>query len=341
MKVSSTTVCRLPAFICLLIFPVLWAAPLRAQHHDMRGMHMAMPVNSIATLAVKDDVDKQVLTAKLGPLNLPANTSHMRTAQPRAQFLKIPFDGWIIAYHPRLVDDKGNVIPGRLLHHVAFYNTARPDFICPNKQEHIFGAGGEMNDWPATPGFGYRVRPGDRIRITSMFHNPTAVSYPAAYLEVRMDYRKTGTPLKSVYPTWLDVKTCGDSSYDLKPGRNVTTGDVTLNYPGILLGVGGHMHDYGRELVLTNLTRQQTVATLDSKLDASGHMLSMPIVLFMKEGGYKVAPGDRMQVTATYLNPTGHLLREGAMGIVVGYFLPANEQQFEKLHRSTAAPMKN
>jgi hypothetical protein len=40
-----------------------------------------------------------------------------------------------------------------------------------------------------------------------------------------------------------------------------------------------------------------------------------------------------MQVTATYNNPTGHLLRQGAMGIVVGYFLPANEQQFAGLHR--------
>lgn len=328
---------RLPACICVVILCALCAAPLRGQHHDMQGMRMAMPVSSTATLAVKNDAAEQVLTVKLGPLNLPANTSHMRTAQPLPQFLKIPFDGWIIAYHPSLVDAKANVIPGRLLHHVAFYNTARPDFVCPNKQEHIFGAGGEMNDWPATPGFGYRVRPGDRIRITSMFHNPTAVSYPAAYLEVRMDYRKTGSagaPLKSVYPTWLDVKSCGDSSYDLKPGRNVTTGDVSLNYPGILLGVGGHMHDYGRELVLTNLSRKQTVATLDSKLDASGHMLSMPIVLFMKEGGYKVAKGDRMEVTATYLNPTGRPLREGAMGIVVGYFLPADEQQFARLHHS-------
>ncbi|HKW24615.1 MAG TPA: hypothetical protein VJN48_02450 [Terriglobales bacterium] len=326
--------------LCLFVCVV----PLLAQHHDMQGMHMAMPVNSAATVAVENDAASQVLTVKLGPLNLPANTSHMRTAQPQPQFLKIPFDGWIIAYHPRLIGNKGNVIPSRLLHHVAFYNTARPDFICPNKQEHIFGAGGEMNDWPATPGFGYRVRPGDRIRITSMFHNPTAVSYPAAYLEVRMDYRKmgsAGTSLKSVYPTWLDVKSCGDSSYDLKTGRNVTTGDVTLNYPGILLGVGGHMHDYGHELVLTNLTRKQTVATLESKLDGSGHMLSMPILLFMKEGGYKVAKGDRMQVTATYLNPTGHVLREGAMGIVVGYFLPADEQEFEKLHRSSVEAMKN
>ncbi len=329
MKGSAVLSRWLP--VCLLVS--LCATPLVAQRQEMPGM--AMPMNSTAAIAVQDDPAAQVLTVKLGPLNLPAHTDHMHTAQPRPLFLKIPFDGWIIAYHPRLADRSGNPLPGRLLHHVAFYNTARPDFVCPNKQEHIFGAGGEMNDWPATPGFGYRVHPGDRIRITSMFHNPTAVSYPAAYLEVRIDYRKTGsagTPLKSVYPTWLDVKSCGDSSYNLKPGRNVTTGDVTLNYPGILLGVGGHMHDYGRELVLTNLTRNKTVATLPAKLDSGGHIVSMPIVMFMKEGGYRVAKGDRMQITATYDNPTGRLLRDGAMGIVVGYFLPADGQQFDRLH---------
>ncbi len=317
--------------VCLLVS--LCATPLVAQHREMPGM--AMPMNSTATVAVLDDPAAQVLTVKLGPVNLPAHTDHMHAAQPRPLFLKIPFDGWIIAYHPRFADRSGNPLPGRLLHHVAFYNTARPDFVCPNKQEHIFGAGGEMNDWPATPGFGYRVQAGDRIRITSMFHNPTAVSYPAAYLEVRMDYRKTGsagTPVKSVYPTWLDVKSCGDSSYDLKPGRNVTTGDVTINYPGILLGVGGHMHDYGHELVLTNLTRRQTVATLPAKLDSGGHIVSVPIAMFMKEGGYRVARGDRMQISATYDNPTGRLLRDGAMGIVVGYFLPAHGQQFDQLH---------
>src|SRR5579872_1197570 len=237
--------------LCLCI--AICAAPLLAQHHDMQGM--TMPKSATARLDVHDDPAAQALTVKLGPLNLPAHTGHMQAAQPPTRFLKIPFDGWVVAYHPRLIDGDGNTIPGHLLHHVAFYNASRPDFVCPNKQEHIFGAGGEMNDWPTTPGFGYRVRPGDRIRVAAMFHNPTVTSYPAAYLEVRMEYRKlgsAGTPLKSVYPTWLDVKSCRDSSYDLKPGRNVTTGVVTMNYPGILLGVGGHMHDYGRGLLLEN-----------------------------------------------------------------------------------------
>src|SRR5438105_6491890 len=161
-----------------------------AQHEHMAMHHAAAPVR----LEVKDNTAAGTLTVRLGPLNLPAHASHVDVAQPSPQFLTIHFDGWLIAYHPRLTDQAGAAIPGRLLHHVAFYNTSRADFLCPNKQEHIFGAGGEMNDWPATPGFGYRVRPGDRIRVTSMFHNPTATSYPAAYLEVRMEYRTAGSP---------------------------------------------------------------------------------------------------------------------------------------------------
>jgi hypothetical protein len=265
----------------------------------------------------------------------------MHAAQPRTQFLTMPFDGWIRAYHPRLVDGRGKTLPGRLLHHVAFYNTARPDFVCLNKQEHIFGAGGEMNDWPTTPGFGYGVRRGDRIRITSMFHNPTANGYPQLYLEVRMEYTRedsAATPLRSVYPTWLDVNSCRDSSYDLKPGQDVRQGDVTINYSGVLLGVGGHMHDYGRGLVLEDVTQKATVATLPARLDGHGHMVSMPIVLFMDRGGYRVAKGDRMKITARYDNPTRQTLRDGAMGIVVGYFLPADEQELSRLHRPSVTP---
>src|SRR5690349_4379325 len=87
------------------LFAAACASPLLAQHHDMQGM--TMPVSSTATVAVADNPAAQLLTIKLGPLNLPAHTGHMQAAQPRPQFLEIPFDGWIIAYHPRLVDASG------------------------------------------------------------------------------------------------------------------------------------------------------------------------------------------------------------------------------------------
>ncbi len=315
-----------------LVIATLMTLPALAQH-DHESMHHATAAG--VKMDVRNDEAAQMLTMKLGPLNLPAHSDHMSVAQAPAQVLTIPFDGWITAYHPRLVDDAGQTLPSRMLHHVAFWNTGRSDFLCPNKLEHIFGAGGEMNDWPAQPGLGYRVHAGDRIRVTTMFHNPTEQNYPRTYLEVRIEYQPSSkTQLRSVYPAWFDVQRCGDSGYDLTPGENVTSGDFTLNYTGVLIGVGGHMHDFGRWLDLTDVSRKEEIAKLEAKRDAQGRIIGMPIVTFIERGGFPLQKGDDVKVTANYDNPTGKALPEGAMGIVVGYFIPQNDAEMEKLKRA-------
>ena len=125
----------------------------------------------------------------------------------------------------------------------------------------------------ATPGFGYRVHQGDRVLIATMFHNETETSYPDTHLEVQIQYQPLvagDAGLKNVYPTWFDVKNCGRSGYDLTPGENVTTGRFSLGYSGALIGVGGHLHDYGRQLRLVDTARKQDIAKLDAKLDPRG-----------------------------------------------------------------------
>ena len=317
----------------LVVLLLAWTTFAWAQHnhHAMA----AMKTSSEAHLDVQDDAAAQVLTLRVGPLNLPANSDHMAVAQAPTVFLEVPFDGWITAYHPRLLDGAGHPEPSRLLHHVAFYNTVRPDILCPNKQEHIFGAGGEMNDWPALAGVGYRVHKGDRIRISTMFHNPTDTSYPQTWLEMKLDYHSAakGQPLKSVYPAWFDAGECGDSAYDLGPGRTLKIGQFKLGFSGLLLGVGGHMHDYGRQLGLFNVTRGEDVAALKAQLDAAGRIQSMPIVRFTDRGGYRLSKGDVLRVSAIYDSPLGKTIPEGAMGIVVGYFLPENDAEVAALRK--------
>jgi hypothetical protein len=316
---------------CVVVLLLACVASALAQH-EHRAM-AAMQTSSAARLEVHDDAAVQTLTVRVGPLNLPASSDHTAVAQAPTVFLDIPFSGWITAYHPRLVDGAGQPEPGRLLHHVAFYNTARPDFLCPDKQEHIFGAGGEMNDWPALPGFGYRVHKGDRIRISTMFHNPTETSYPRIWLEVKLDYRTASQsePLKNVYPAWFDVEECGDSAYNLGPGRTLKMGQFKLGFSGRLLAVGGHMHDYARQLDLFNLTRGEDLTALKAQLDSAGRIQSMPIVRFTDRGGYKLEKGDLLRVSAIYDNPLGKSIPEGAMGIVVGYFLPDNDAEVARL----------
>jgi hypothetical protein len=304
------------------------AKPPKRQDGSEGGPHAGNHKSKPGQMQVTEQLDRQVFVLRVGVLELPANSDHMAVTQLADTVWPVPRDGWIIAYHPRLVDARGQPVPGRLLHHVAFWNASRSDFLCPNKEEHIFGAGGEMNDWPALPGFGYRVRKGDGIRVNTMFHNPTATDYRQVWLEVTMEFRTAATAqLQSVYPTWFDAQQCGNSGYDLAAGRSATTGSFVLKHSGILLGVGGHMHDYGEKLELVNTTQQHPVAVLPAQLDAAGRIVSMPIVTFLERGGYPLKAGDKLSVTATYRNPSGTVLPAGAMGIVVGYFLPAEDAQ--------------
>jgi hypothetical protein len=95
----------------------------------------------------------------------------------------------------------------------------------------------------------------------------------------------------------------------------------------------GHLHDYGRQVVLQDATRKETVATLDALVDAQGRLQTVPVKLFLQEGGYKFAENDVLKISASYDNPTGKLLRDGAMGIAVGYFVPVDDKAMSALRR--------
>jgi hypothetical protein len=317
-------------------------APHNMQHMHQGGfmqggMHHAAAKGVV--LDAKVDAAAHTVTLRVGPMNLPAHTSHMKMPQPPDLVWEVPVEGWLLAYHPKLVDASGNAVPGTVLHHTAFWNENRADFLCPNKEEHIFGAGSEMTDWAEVPGYGYRVQKGDKIRIETMMHNPTATSYEKAYLEVVIPFQEAGgdtsgaAARKNVYPAWMDVTSCGDSGYDLPAGRSEKAGTVTVKYDGVLLGVGGHLHDYGKQIVLEDVSRKETVATLDAKADAEGHLESVPVKLFVEEGGYKFARGDVLKISATYDNSSGKMLRDGAMGIAVGYFAAADDAKMAGLQR--------
>jgi hypothetical protein len=318
-------------------------APHEMEHMKHGGFMQGSMHHAVAKGVKLDpnfDMATHTITLRIGPMNLPAHTSHMKMPQPPDLVWEAPLDGWLLAYHPKLVDASGNVVPGTVLHHVAFWNENRADFLCPNKEEHIFGAGSEMTDWAEIPGYGYRVQKGDKIRIETMMYNPTATPYDKAYLDVVIPFQETSadasaTERTNVYPAWMDVGSCGDSSYDVPAGKSEKTGSVTVKYDGVLLGVGGHMHDYGKQIVLQDVSRKETVATLDAKSDAQGHLESVPVKLFVQEGGYKFAKGDILKISATYENPTGKLLRDGAMGIAVGYFAANDDAKMTALRRNS------
>ncbi len=141
--------------LSLIVSPA--AVTARAQQ-----AHLSSHQGARVKLEVHDDLAARALMVRVGPIDLPARSNHTRLPD---LFLPSPFDGWLSAYHPKLIDDRGRTLPGELLHHVAFFSTARRDFICENGEESIFIAGREMTNWPTLPGMGYPIDKGYRIRI--------------------------------------------------------------------------------------------------------------------------------------------------------------------------------
>jgi hypothetical protein len=338
-----------PLFCAVLLAAVPPTAFPQQQSHMRRateqsggfmqgGMHHQIATGVV--LGQKINTAAHTITLRVGPMTLAANTTHMKMPQPRDLTWTIPLTGWLLSYHPRLVDASGNSVPGTVLHHVAFWNENRSDFLCPNKEEHIFGAGGELTDWASIPGFGYRVQKNDHIRVETMIHNPTPNAYDDAFLEIEIRYLDDASPapVKNFYPAWMDVAACGNSSYDLPAGPSEKSGSIPVKFDGVLLGVGGHMHDYAKQIVLENVSRKETIATLEAKTDDKGHLQYMPVVTFFGVGGQKISAGDQLKVTASYDNPIGRLLRQGAMGIVVGYFVPADDRSFAAFRHAAKAP---
>src|SRR5205807_9406882 len=85
-------------------------------------------------------------------------------------------------------------------------------------------------------------------------------------------------------------------------------------------------------------TTSTSIATRQAQTDHKGLLLSMPVVTFYSTGGEPLAAGDQLKITANYDNPTGKRLRAGAMGIVVGYFVPANDAALAPLRHAAKSP---
>jgi hypothetical protein len=278
-------------------------------------------------LTISDDLAAHVLTLRLGPLSLAARTEKSVMHQAPELFWKIPLDGWLISFAPRIVDETGRALPNSMIQHVALRHTGRSDFLCPSKEEQIYAAGDGMIEWPALRGYGYEVKRGDRIRINSALQNSSATAYPRAYLEINVGYElqtrgAAAQALQSIFPAWLDVQQCDDSVYELNPGLNLRSGQFQFLQAGTLLGLRGYLRDFGRRIEVANQAHDQPIARLEPRLDTQGHILSMPPVDFQAKGGYKIARGERFRVTVLYQNTTGRILPDAALGVAVGYFLP-------------------
>jgi hypothetical protein len=271
----------------------------------------------------------------IGPVSMPANGGHGDIAQPAPLALKLPVDGWLHGIAFELVDDEGEQLPRKMLHHL--------NLIVPDHRElfsqimlRIGAAGPETRPYRLPWFLGYRVRPGDSLLVTAMLHNPTPEEHQGVRLRVRLELSPATSwfrPL-AIRPLYLDVMPpAGGHAFDLPPGRSVKSWEGRPAVAARLLAAGSHLHQYGTALRLEDVSSGKLLWEAHPKLNDKGEVVGMPIRYFLPFG-VALSPDRTYRLTAEYDNPTGQVLEGGGMGALGGVVLPASGSEWPTVVRS-------
>jgi hypothetical protein len=241
-----------------------------------------------------------------------------------------PIDGWLQGFQVRVTDGQGRELPRHVLHHMIGVNFDRRQLAYPIP-ERFFGIGTETADVALPSSLGVPMAEGQQLALYASWHNDTGHDLGPVYVRVAMDYtsREGGADVTDVLPAYFDTDYVvgGDNTWDVPPGRSERAWDFTVPVSGGLLGVTGHLHDFGHHVRLEDAETGEVLVRLDGQRDEEGRLLAVETRFFRKWLGLRSDPlrllaGHRYRVVGVYDNPGDETIADGAMAHIVGVFSP-------------------
>ena len=270
-------------------------------------------------------------TVRYGPFTIPAGTA----TDPGMIHNKLNFgvtrpcvDCHITGFNPDLVytdGTKATMDTGPMLHHAVLASQWRRDATCGNSWlglagERFFASGNERTAISFPAGYGYRVRWYDswNLLVDLMNHSTTSKT---VYVQLKVTYRPSWESVKPLRPVWLDIDQCGDSEYSIPAGYSDTHWNWTVNVPGRVVAMLGHVHGHGIAVEATNESMGgasicRSVATLDP-MDVHS-VLSMSTCT-----GDPLATLRTGQVVRLHSEYQSSHPADDVMGIMLGYIQPS------------------
>ena len=278
----------------------------------------------VASLTIATDTAKREVVLTLGPLHLPARATHHDVAQVPLQTAPMPFEGWLHGFRVEMVTSEGGPVASDVIHHINLIDLDRRALLAPIVNR-VVAIGRETKPAALPRAFGYPVAKGQRLGIFTGFHNPTDTDYHEAFMRLVLTYSPaSASPApRSVYSLWFDAKLEPgmQTDFDLPPGEFSKYQDFETPIAGSVLGLGGHLHDYGVRLTLEDRTTGALLYDVTPVADSGGRVLSVPAKLYLQDP-VRLEPGHVYRITAYYHNPTGETIAGGGMGTIGGVFVP-------------------
>lgn len=260
----------------------------------------------------------------VGGLTIAPATPYDHHPSESYHIINWPTTGWVTGYEIELLDSTGAVLPRNMLHHAGIANVDRRQIAYP-MAERMFAAAHETRPVRLPDGFGVHIAEHQRLVLYYALVNPGKDSIAGATLRVRLRWASARAGLTTVLPFYASAKddTRESISFDIPPGRSETSAEFSLPSGGWLRALGGHLHDHGVELRLEDAETHKVLARLASRRTADGRLRAMARTMFpFKRNGLRLDANRRYRVVAVYDNPTGAVIRGGAMGFLAGAFTP-------------------
>ena len=295
------------------------------------------------TVTITVDSSRHELVLTAGPFDLPnmppmderAMMDRTMSHDTPIRHFRWPLEAWLRGFALELKDGQGNPVPRSVVHHMIMVNFSRRMLLYP-APERLFGAGTETGDVKVPKTIGVPMTPGMDLGLYVGWHNETGKDLYGVQMTLRMLWtpkNQNPRPVNSM-PIYMDVNLTvgGSNTYDVPPGRSEKGHDFVLPVSGRLLGVGGHLHDYGVRVRLEDAETGKVLAEVEATRDSAGKVSKVGRRLFGVTGdGLKLKGNHRYRVVGEYDNPTRETLIRGAMAHMSGLFAPDDMSKWPRI----------
>jgi len=291
---------------------------------------LTMPPRDTMTVTV--DSARHEIRITTGPYHIPATPEghHPIMMDPAHNGalgnFAWPVDGWFRGFRLQLVDGHGAAVPRQIVHHLVVANLGRQQVLYP-VPEFLLGVGAETEDGEVPTTIGVPMRAGMPLVGFIGWHNQTGHDFHEVYLTLTLLWtpKDQTPPPASALPMVVDAnggEGADAITFDIPPGRSSRKAEFTPRKGGRLLGVGGHLHDYGVDLRLEDAATDSVLVRIEAKRDSTGQVSGIARHLFDSAGKMvTLQAGRRYRVVGTYDNATKETI-PGGMALLVGLFVP-------------------
>jgi len=303
--------------------------------------------------------DVQHLHFKYGPIAIPPGHNLILVGPVTIE--KPAYDGYVVGFRPNLVNADGTVPPIEQvhLHHAVWLNLSRRDTTAPNLPGQRFAAAGEEKTYVKLPaGYGYPVKASDVWALNYMVHNETPAPQ-LVWITYDVDFVPASSPLGRkmipVQPIWMDVQngkgypvfnvyqgsgTNGRFTYPNQAPDAPQLNTWTVDRPGTLVWVGGHLHPGGLWDDLRIQRGRRSLLLFRSKaryFDPNGPV-SWDLAMTVSRHAWKIAvkKGDRLQISTTYESRLASWYE--SMGIMIAFMAPPERGAIDPFHNPKRIP---